>query len=143
MTLPLVLVLCTGNASRSQLAEAILRQALNGRARVVSAGTRPQPRVAAHALEALRLAGLPTRDLRSKDVALFLDQPIDLLVSVCDEARSDCPAFPRPVRRLHMPFRSPQGEPLESFVAVREDIRRRLVPAVREALGLERDEGEE
>ena len=66
----------------------------------------------------------------------LLDTPIDLVVSVCDNARETCPVFPRPVPRIHVPFHDPHGEPLASFVAVRDDIRARLVPAVKAALGL-------
>jgi arsenate reductase len=131
-----VLVLCTGNSCRSQMGEAILNHDLAGLVHAVSAGTRPQPKVADGALEALRLVGLPTAGLYPKDVDSLLDTPLDLVVSVCDNARETCPVFPRPVPRLHLPFHDPHGEPLESFVAVRDDIRARLVPAVRQALGL-------
>lgn len=51
-------------------------------------------------------------------------------------AKESCPIFPRPVKRIHVGFHDPHGEPLDSFIAVRDDIRGRLVPAVREALGL-------
>ncbi len=135
--IPTVLVLCTGNSCRSQMGEAILNHDLAGQVRAISAGTRPQPAVAAGAIEALRLAGLPTEGLHPKDVDTLLDEPIDLVVSVCDNARETCPVFPRPVRRIHVPFHDPHGEPLESFVAVRDDIRARLAPAVLAALGLE------
>lgn len=131
-----VLVLCTGNSCRSQMAEAILNHDLAGQVRTLSAGTRPQPRVAEGASAALKLAGLPTDGLHPKDVDAVMDEAIDLVVTVCDNARETCPVFPRPVRRIHVPFHDPHGEPLESFIAVRDDIRARLVPAVREALGL-------
>jgi arsenate reductase len=84
----------------------------------------------------LKLAGLPTEGLYPKLIDALLDEPIDLVVSVCDNAKESCPIFPRPVKRIHVPFHDPHGEPLESFIAVRDDIRARLVPAVREALGL-------
>lgn len=132
-----VLVLCTGNSCRSQMGEAILNHDLAGRVRALSAGTEPQPRVAEGALQALALAGLPTDGLYPKTVEAVMDQPIDLVVSVCDNARETCPVFPRPVQRIHVGFHDPHGEPLESFVAVRDDIRARLVPAVLAALGLE------
>lgn len=131
-----VLVLCTGNSCRSQMGEAILNHDLAGLVRGVSAGTNPQPKVAAGAIEALKLAGLPTGGLIPKTVEELMDQPIDLVVSVCDNARETCPVFPRPVKRIHVGFHDPHGEPLESFIAVRDDIRARLVPAVRAALGL-------
>lgn len=131
-----VLVLCTGNSCRSQMAEAILNHDLAGRVHALSAGTVPQPKVADGAIEALKLAGLPTAGLFPKDVDAVLNQPIDLVVTVCDNAKESCPVFPRPVPRIHQPFHDPHGEPLERFVAVRDDIRARLVPAVRTALGL-------
>jgi len=131
-----VLVLCTGNSCRSQMGEAILNHDLAGLVRGISAGTVPQRKVADGAIEALKLAGLPTDGLYPKLIDSLLDEPIDLVVSVCDNAKESCPIFPRPVQRIHVPFHDPHGEPLESFIAVRDDIRARLVPAVREALGL-------
>lgn len=131
-----VLVLCTGNSCRSQMGEAILNHDLAGLVRGISAGTKAQPKVADGAIAALKLAGLPTAGLYPKDVAAVMDDEIDLVVSVCDNARETCPIFPRPVPRIHLPFHDPHGEPLESFIAVRDDIRARLIPAVRQALGL-------
>lgn len=131
-----VLVLCTGNSCRSQMGEAILNHELAGLVRAVSAGTSPQPKVADGAIEALKLAGLPTEGLTPKHIDAVLGDEIDLVVSVCDNARESCPLFPRPVKRIHVGFHDPHGEPLASFVAVRDDIRARLVPAVRAALGI-------
>jgi len=133
---PTVLVLCTGNSCRSQMGEALLNHDLAGRVRALSAGTRPQPKVADGAIEALKLVGLPTEGLHPKDVDAVLDEAIDLVVTVCDNARESCPVFPRSVKSIHLPFHDPHGEPLDSFLRVRDDIRARLVPAVREALGL-------
>ena len=137
MTTPkTVLILCTGNSCRSQMAEVILRHDLHGAVRALSAGTRPQPKVAEGAIEALKQAGLPAEGLYPKDIDTALGEPIDLVVTVCDNAKETCPVFPRPVPRLHMAFHDPHGEPLESFLRVRDDIRARLVPAVRAALKL-------
>lgn len=131
-----VLVLCTGNSCRSQMAEAIVNHDLAGRVRCLSAGIRPQPAVADGAIAALRLIGLPTDGLHPKDLEAVLDEEIDLVVSVCDKAQESCPVFPRPAARIHLPFHDPHGEPLAAFVKVRDDIRARLVPAIREALSL-------
>ena len=131
-----VLVLCTGNSCRSQMGEAILNHELAGLVHAVSAGTRPQPKVADGAIEALKLAGLPTAGLTPKHIDAVLNDNIDLVVSVCDNARESCPVFPRSVKHLHVGFHDPHGEPLASFIAVRDDIHARLVPAVREALGV-------
>jgi arsenate reductase len=135
-TLKTVLVLCTGNSCRSQMGEAILNHDLAGLVRGISAGTKPQPQVAEGAIAALKLADLPTDGLYAKDVEAVMGENIDLVVSVCDNAKETCPIFPRPVPRIHLPFHDPHGEPLESFIAVRDDIRARLIPAVRAALGL-------
>ena len=67
-----------------------------------------------------------------------MNEPIDLVVTDWDHARETCPTFPRPVPGLHLPFHDPHGEPLESFVRVRDEIRARLVPAVIQALGVEK-----
>jgi arsenate reductase (thioredoxin) len=132
-----VLVLCTGNSCRSQMAEVILNHDLAGQVRALSAGTRPQPRVADGAIAALQDAGLPAAGLFPKDIDAVLDEPIDLVVTVCDNAKESCPIFPRPVAQMHLPFHDPHGEPLASFLQVRDDIRARLVPAVVEALGID------
>ena len=131
-----VLVLCTGNSCRSQMAESILTHDLAGLVKGLSAGTKPQPKVADGAIEALSRAGLPTAGLFPKDIDAVLDEPIDLVITVCNNAHEACPIFPKPVPRIHMPFHDPHGEPLESFEQVRDDIRARLIPAVREALGI-------
>jgi arsenate reductase len=136
-TLYTVLVLCTGNSCRSQMAEVLLNHDLAGQVRALSAGTRPQPKVADGAIEALKLAGLPVDGLHPKDIGAMMHEPIDLVVTVCDNAREACPIFPKPIPAIHLPFHDPHGEPLESFIAVRDDIRQRLVAAVRERLDLQ------
>ena len=114
-----VLILCTGNSCRSQMAEAIVNHDFAGRVRALSAGTVPQAAVAEGAIAALTLAGLPTEGLYPKDVDAVLDAPIDLVVTVCDNARESCPVFPRRVPTIHLPFHDPHGEPLDSFVPLR------------------------
>lgn len=118
------------------MAEVLLNHDLAGQVRALSAGTRPQPKVADGAIEALKQTGLPTDGLYPKEVEAVMKESIDLVVTVCDNAKETCPIFPKPVPRIHLPFHDPHGEPLESFMTVRDDIRARLIPAVREALGL-------
>jgi arsenate reductase (thioredoxin) len=134
--IPTVLILCTGNSCRSQMAEALVNHHLAGKARCLSAGTKPQPKVATGAIEALKRAGLPTDNLYPKDIDAVLDDQVDLVITVCDNAKESCPVFPKQVRTIHLPFHDPHGEPIESFLRVRDDIQSRLIPAVREALGL-------
>ena len=131
-----VLVLCTGNSCRSQMAEVLLNHDLAGQVRALSAGTRPQPKVADGAIAALKAAGLPTDGLHPKDIDAVMGEEIDLVVTVCDNAKEACPIFPKPIPAIHLPFHDPHGEPLESFLAVRDDIRTRLVDAVKQTLHL-------
>jgi arsenate reductase len=119
------------------MAEGLLNHALGGRVRALSAGVRPQLKVADNAIAALRDAGLPADGLRPKSIDEVLMEPLDLVVTVCDDAKEACPIFPRAVLSIHLPIHDPQGEDLAHFIAVREDIRDRLVPAVQGALGLE------
>lgn len=130
-----VLVLCTGNSCRSQMAEALLNHDLAGQVRAISAGTRPQLRVAEGAIAALKDMGLDTESLHPKDIDAVMHEDIDLIVTVCDNAKEACPVFPRPIPAIHLPFHDPHGEPLESFLAVRDAMRNRLVNAVRERMG--------
>jgi arsenate reductase len=129
-----VLILCTGNSCRSQMAQALVNHDLGDRVRALSAGTSPGPKVADGAIEALRLAGISTEGLRPKSVEAVMHEPIDLVVTVCDNAKETCPVFPRAVPAIHMPFHDPHGEPLESFVRVRDEIRARLLPELRRRL---------
>jgi arsenate reductase len=116
------------------MAEAIINHDLAGKVRALSAGIAPQAKVADGAIEALKLIGLPTAGLYPKDMDAVLNEDIDLVVTVCDNAKESCPVFPRPIPRIHIPFHDPHGEALESFVRVRDDIRSRLVAAVKTAL---------
>lgn len=136
MTLPTVLILCTGNSCRSQMAEALLNHDLAGQVRALSAGTNPQPNVAEGALQALQNAGISTQGLSPKTIDAVLHESIDLVITVCDNAKESCPIFPKNVRQIHLPFHDPHGEPLASFEQVRDQIRSQLLERVRAELGL-------
>ena len=125
-----VLILCTGNSCRSQMAEALVNHDLGANVRAISAGTRPQPKVADGAIAALQDLGIDTHGLHPKDVDAVMNEPIDLVITVCDNAKEACPIFPRAIPSLHMPFHDPHGEPLESFLKVRDEIRAKLVAEV-------------
>ncbi len=129
-----VLILCTGNSCRSQMAEALVNHDLGPGVRAISAGTRPQPKVAEGAITALQQAGIATEGLHPKDVDAVMNDPIDLVITVCDNAKESCPIFPRPIPSVHLPFHDPHGEPLESFLEVRDEIRAKLVPEVKRRL---------
>jgi arsenate reductase len=126
-----VLILCTGNSARSQMAEGILRHDSGGRFEVASAGTKPS-RVRPEAIAAMAEIGIDISGHRSKSVDEFLDRPPDLLITVCDSARETCPVFPAAVERRHWPFEDPAAvegtdeERLAAFRRVRDQIRARI-----------------
>lgn len=125
-----VLILCTGNSCRSQMAEALVNYRLGHAVRALSAGTRPGTCVAEGAIAALKAVGIGSEGLVPKSVDAVLNEDIDLVVTVCDNAKESCPVFPRAVPMFHMPFHDPHGEPLESFVRVRDEIEARLLPEI-------------
>jgi arsenate reductase (thioredoxin) len=123
-----ILVLCTGNSCRSQMAEALLGRAGGNRVAVHSAGTRPST-VHPLTVQVLAEVGLDWSGARSKPMTEYLDQPFDVVVTVCDDALEACPVFPGGGRRVHQAFADPavvagsEAERLAAFRAVRDEIR--------------------
>ncbi len=126
-----VLILCTGNSARSQMAEGLLRHDGGGRFEVESAGTHPSS-VRAEAVEAMREIGVDISAQRSKSVDEFEGQDFDYVITVCDNAKENCPVFPSKTERLHWSFDDPAAaagndeERLAVFRRVRDEIRSRL-----------------
>lgn len=89
-----VLFLCTGNSARSQIAEALLATKGRGRFRVGSAGTKPAERVNPGAIAVLRDHGIDWSGRRPKTIDEVQEQPWDLVITVCDNAKESCPVFP-------------------------------------------------
>jgi len=118
------------------MAEVLVNHDLGPGVRAISAGTRPQPKVADGAIEALKLGGMSTAGLYPKDIDAVMNESIDLVVTVCDNAKESCPIFPRPITSIHMPFHDPHGEPMDSFIRVRDEIRARLIPELKQRFGL-------
>ncbi|MGQ9606584.1 MAG: arsenate reductase ArsC [Thermogutta sp.] len=127
-----VLILCTGNSCRSQMAEALWNDLAGGTWQAVSAGSRPAGYVHPLAVQVLSELGLDLSRNRSKHVDEFRDRPFDLVVTVCDNARESCPTFPGASRIEHWPFPDPaeaegtQEQRLAVFRAVRDAIRDRI-----------------
>jgi arsenate reductase len=119
------------------MGEALINHDLAGLVRGLSAGTIPQPKVAQGAIEALHQLGINTDKLYPKSIDAVLNEEIDLVITVCDNAKESCPIFPKPVPRIHLPFHDPHGEPLESFIQVRDEIRAKIIPAIKDALKIE------
>lgn len=127
-----VLILCTGNSCRSQMAEGFLRS-LDPTLEVFSAGTNPAVRVHPKAVAAMKEAGIDLSGAYPKNVDQFADQPFDYVITVCDHAKESCPVFTGNVKhRLHIGFDDPaeatgtEEEVMAVFRRVRDEIRRRF-----------------
>lgn len=127
-----VLILCTGNSARSQMAEGLLRHMAGDRFEVASAGTKPGS-VRPEAIQAMREIGISLEGHRSKSVDEFAGKPIDYVITVCDNAKESCPIFPAQTSRAHWPFQDPPGPPegtyderMAVFRTVRDQMRERL-----------------
>ena len=131
-----VLFLCTGNSCRSQMAEAIVNAELGETWAAYSAGTRPAGYTHPKALAVLTEIGIDWQG-QSQHTDAFIGQAFDLVVTVCDSAAEDCPAWLGAGRKVHLSFPDPaaaQGsdaEVLAVFRAVRDDIRQRVLALLR------------
>lgn len=139
-----VLILCTGNSARSQMAEGLLRELGGERFSVASAGTHPS-QVHPMAIEVMRQRGIDISHHRSKHLSELLEETFDTVITVCDRARQACPVFPGKVRRLHWSLPDPAAATgdrdarMTVFRRVRDELESRL----REWLGSDpaREEG--
>lgn len=126
-----VLILCTGNSARSQMAEGLLRHLAGERFEIFSAGVDPSY-VRPQAVEAMREVGVDISGHRSKSVDEFAGQEFDYIITVCDNARERCPLFPGKAERIHWSFDDPaqaEGDEkavLAVFRRVRDEIESRL-----------------
>lgn len=126
-----VLILCTGNSARSQMAEGLLRHDGGDWFEVESAGViksfvRPQ------AIAAMEEIGIDITGHRSKSVEEFAGQEFDYVITVCDNAKESCPVFPGKTQRIHWSFDDPaeadgsEAEVIAVFTRVRDEIRKNL-----------------
>lgn len=123
-----VLILCTGNSARSQMAEGLLRHDAGTRFEVSSAGTKPS-QVRPEAIAVMSELGIDISQHRSKSVDEFAGETFDYVLAVCDHANETCPVLPGHMKRLHHNFEDPAGvsgseqERLAAFRRVRDQIR--------------------
>ena len=127
-----VLILCSGNSARSQMAEGLLRHDAGEAFEVESAGTKPGT-VRPEAMEAMQEIGIDISSHRSKHVDTFDGQRFDYVITVCDNAKEICPVFMGAVQRLHHSFEDPpppsigtDAERLAIFRRVRDELRQYL-----------------
>lgn len=124
-----ILILCTGNSARSQMAAGFL-QSLDLHLEVYSAGTNPAPCINPFAIQAMKEIGIDISQGTPKSVSSFLDQSFDDVITVCDDADKNCPHFRGKVKkRTHIGFSDPaeasgtNEEKLAAFRRVRDEIR--------------------
>lgn len=124
-----ILILCTGNSCRSQMAHGFL-QSFDKRLKVFSAGTEPALRINSTAVEVMKKAGIDISNHTPKHVNEYINESWDYVITVCDHANETCPVFPGKVRhRLHIGFDDPSlvkgsyTEIINEFYRVRNEIR--------------------
>ncbi|MBI3788126.1 MAG: arsenate reductase ArsC [Ignavibacteriales bacterium] len=124
-----ILILCTGNSCRSQMAEGFLKS-FDSSLSVQSAGTYPASRVHPFAIKVMKEVGIDLSGNHPKSVERFLDDSFDYVITVCDNAKETCPVFVGNVsKRLHLGFEDPvgatgtEGEVLSEFRLVRDEIK--------------------
>jgi arsenate reductase (thioredoxin) len=127
-----VLFLCTGNAARSQMAEGLANAFHGDVMEAVSAGSRPAGWVHPLAIKAMADIGVDISGAQSKSAEPFLNQPFDVVVTVCDSAAKDCPNWPGAKRIEHWPIVDPSYGPddpatrYDRFVATRNELAQRI-----------------
>lgn len=127
-----VLILCTGNSARSQMAEGLFRHEAGDQFEVFSAGTKPSI-VRPEAIAVMAEIGIDISGHRSKSVDEFRNDSFESVITVCDNAKESCPVFPGKTQMLHWPFEDPatvQGteeERRSAFRKVRDQIHGRIM----------------
>lgn len=125
-----ILVICTGNSCRSQMAEAFLKS-FDNKLVVYSAGTKPSEQVHPKAIQVMKEIGIDISKNKTKSVDEFLNEEFDYVITVCDDAKESCPVFTGKVKhRLHIGFEDPaavRGSEefiLSEFRRIRDEIKR-------------------
>ena len=127
-----VLILCTGNSCRSQMAEALWESLGQGEWQSESAGSKTSGYVHPLAIKAMQELDIDINANTSKSLDQFRDEDFDLIVTVCDNAKESCPVFPGAKQTLHWPFDDPadatgtEEEQMVFFRRVRDEIKHRI-----------------
>lgn len=126
-----VLILCTGNSARSQMAEGLMRKMGGNNFEVASAGISPT-QVRSEAVEVMKEIGIDISQHLSKDVNRFVADNFDYVITVCDNANERCPVFPGHAKRIHWSFADPaqvegdEATKLSAFRTIRDQIKQRI-----------------
>lgn len=124
-----ILILCTGNSCRSQIAQGFLKS-FDKSIEVYSAGTHPASEVNKIAIKVMSEVGIDISNNTPKNVSRYLSEEWDYVITVCDDAKETCPVFPGKVKhRLHMAFEDPsvitgsENQILNEFRRIRDEIK--------------------
>ena len=124
-----ILILCTGNSCRSQMAQGFL-QSFDKRLQIFSAGTEPAARINPTAVKVMKETGIDISKNKPRNVDQYLSEAWDYVITVCDDANESCPVFPGKVRnRLHIGFEDPSQITgtnefiLSEFRRIRDEIK--------------------
>lgn len=126
-----IIFICTGNACRSQIAEGLLRNLASDKFSVFSAGSHPS-QVHPTSVAVMEEVGIDISHHTSDPISDYVDHGIDVVITVCDNAKQACPVFPGNVEHIHWsiedPFKGWGFDPsdLDNFRKVREDINLRI-----------------
>jgi len=135
-----ILILCTGNSARSQMAEGLLKHICQNEFEISSAGTKPSI-VRPEAIKVLAEIRIDISKNRSKSVDEFADEEIDYVLTVCDNAKENCPYFPAQTKLVHHSFADPaevEGDEetrILAFRRVRDQIQEYLNDSFVEIIG--------
>ena len=129
-----VLILCTGNSCRSIMAEALINAKMSDCVKAFSSGVKASGMVNPNAKALLQEKGYWREEYHSKVIETVLDNPFDLIVTVCDHANETCPMFPKAVKTIHMGFEDPSGKAVEEYAKTLALIEETLLPIIQKEL---------
>ncbi len=133
MSTPKVLILCTGNSCRSIMAEALINAKLGECVHAYSSGVKASGKVNPHAQALLQERGYWKEEYHSKVIEEVLNEPFDLIVTVCDHAKETCPMFPKAVKTIHISFDDPSGKAVEEYAKTLDLIEQELLPLIKKS----------
>ena len=129
-----VLILCTGNSCRSIMAEALINAKLGDCIKAFSSGVKASGEVNSNAKALLQKRGFWRDEYHSKTLDKVIDEPFDLVVTVCDNAKETCPMFPKATKTIHIGFQDPSGKEPKEYEKTLNLIEKELLPRVKSEL---------
>ena len=130
-----VLILCTGNSCRSIMAEALINKYVDG-VKAYSSGVKASLHVNINAIKVLKEEEVWNENYHSKNIDELCDVEFDLVVTVCDNAKENCPLFLGNVKVIHVGFEDPDGKDVKEFKKIMQQIKDELLPVIKDRLNV-------